>query len=188
MSNINREFGHGFVHVPKTAGTSMERLPFVGGNGHAPARRLRREAPELFWWGFVRHPADRLVSTYYAARTGNYQWKHLEAIATFEEFVLTLPKHFERMPHSRPMTHFLCWPDGSLAVDFVGRFERLDEDWDKLCRRIGVPWIDLPRRNVGQHPPWQECYTAAMMAVVESVYLPDFELFGYKVPLECRLA
>ena len=70
VSHINREYKHVFIHNPKAAGTSMEKLHFVGGAGHATARNLCPIAPEFFSWGFARHPCDRLIATYAAA------WQH----------------------------------------------------------------------------------------------------------------
>ena len=68
MSTLNHQYRHFFVHVPKCAGTSMERMPFVGGQMHMTARQLARLAPpDYFGWGFVRNPYDRLVACYHAA-------------------------------------------------------------------------------------------------------------------------
>ncbi|MHC4065322.1 MAG: sulfotransferase family 2 domain-containing protein [Planctomycetota bacterium] len=179
MSIINKKYGHGFIHVPKVAGCSMQRLPFVGGTGHATAKALRPQAPGLFWWGFVRDPLDRLVSAYHAGRRGRHRWPAIEASRDFTEFALTLPSHFHRMPHTKPQVEFLTWKNGKLAVDFVGRFERLQEDWAEVLRRIGVPHRKLWHKNKGVRPPTAELATLGVVDVCHEVYRADYDMFGY---------
>lgn len=183
MSIINHQYRHVFIHVPKTAGTSMERQPWVGGNSHAPASQLVAEAPEnYFSWGFVRHPCDRLLSFYSAAIQHSPTWPEVEAAESFEALVLSLSLDGRLPPGTTPQWRFLCDRDGWLLVDFVGRFERLNADWATVCRRVGVPETRLPHRNASRHAPWREVYSDEMIAAAQKCYRRDFEIFGY--PLE----
>lgn len=180
MSVISVQHGHGFIHVPKTGGTSMARTPFVGGAGHEPASVLRSRAPELFWWGFVRHPADRLWSTY----CGSQQypgWPSALVRKTFAEWIRSLPANYRKMAHTHPMTRYLCWDSGEVAVDFVGRFENYAEDWKEVCRRIGQADVGIGHVNKSARGPWQEEYTPEMLRIVTDIYAADFETFGYSL-------
>lgn len=179
MSTINHKHKHGFIHVPKTAGTSMERTPFVGGAGHASARSLRPEAPDYFWWGFVRHPAERLYSTYNAAVQCSHHWKFMDMVDNFRDFVLTLPEHHKTMPHTRPMADYLCDKNGQVLVDFVGRFENLEDDWRTVQKTIGIRPRPLQHVNGFPHPPWPEVYDQKMITMVHAVYSRDYEVFDY---------
>lgn len=186
MSIINHDFKHIFIHVPKTAGTAMEHMWFVGGNSHASASHLVPQAPHYFSWGFVRNPYDRLLSVYTSLMQHSKPGKWLPADMSFQDFVQLLPEKKPAVCHVWPQARFLCWSNGSVAVDFVGRFEQLQSDWLKVCRRLSIsgPNRPLQRRNTSNHDEWRSCYTPEMAAIVADLYRVDFETFGY--PLETK--
>ena len=67
MSNYNKKLNHIFIHIPKTAGSSMENQPWVGGRGHLRIQAFAEQGldiEKIFVWCFVRNPYDRLVSAY----------------------------------------------------------------------------------------------------------------------------
>lgn len=64
MSCINTRYKHVFIHVPKTAGSSIESSSWVGGSSHQTLYELRAENPSFIRWGFVRDPVTRFVSAY----------------------------------------------------------------------------------------------------------------------------
>ncbi|MGB6015836.1 MAG: sulfotransferase family 2 domain-containing protein, partial [Nodosilinea sp.] len=73
---------------------------------------------------------------------------------------------------------FVCSQSGELLVDFVGKFETLDEDFQTVCRRIGIP-AQLPKVNVSNTTPYQEFYTQRTQELVRSVFEPDISFFNY---------
>jgi hypothetical protein len=181
MSIINHDFKHIFIHNPKTAGSSMERQPWIGGNGHAPASTLVPQAPDYFSWGFVRHPCDRLLSFWASAIQHAPKWPTIEAAGGFNEFIFGLPKaNHPRQNALISQAVMFCYPDEKVAVDFVGRFEYVNDDWPKVCDHIGVDCEPLPRANASEHKPWRAAYTREMIVVVQDVYQEDFRVFGYE--------
>lgn len=159
----------------------MEKLPFVGGSGHASALTLCPREPDFFSWGFARHPCDRALSVYAAA------WQHGKRGASgwglpdkFPDFILGLPESGKKMIHNRPQSNFLCDKSGTVMVDFVGRFENIDKDWEHVLEKIGVKHVNLPRRNATKHRPWQRCFNNEMIEKMHEVYELDFKLFEYE--------
>jgi len=177
MSIVNKKYGHVFVHVPKTGGTSMERTWFVGGNDHEKIERMDSPS-DCFRWGFVRNPFDRLVSVHSAI------WQHPNKLLRkfvpkdFDEFVQALPD-LREFVHITPQVKFLCIK-GKIAVDFVGRYEDLYRDWAFVCWNIGR-YATIPHINKTEHKPWGEYYTSPQTvdAAIE-YYKDDFKVFGYR--------
>lgn len=197
-----------FVHIDKSAGSSIQRglesHAFVRTDNRlrrrlawlGPLNRLglyrAMEFPEhvtalevktclppalyarLFKFAFVRNPWDRLVSRYAqllrAEKSPRYQAK---AEKGFEEF---LKWEIERnKSHQHP---YVYDASGKLIVDFIGYFERLDEDFKKVCDRLQVA-AALPKANTSKHNDYQSYYTPATRQMVADHCRRDIELFGY---------
>jgi len=73
--------------------------------------------------------------------------------------------------------------DGKLCVDFVIRYENLQEDYAEVCRRIGIPPTGLPQLKTGirkQRRPYTDYYTDETCELVARLHAKDIELFGYQ--------
>jgi sulfotransferase famil protein len=108
------------------------------GCGHLSAEQFQ----SYFKFSFVRNPWDRIVSEYkyrgYPVKIDfkSYLFKHLPA-----------PGWTDTYCHIVPQYDFLHDESGTLLVDFVGKYETLQADFDKVCDRIGIPPTALPRVN-----------------------------------------
>ena len=128
-------------------------------NQHETARAIPRPR-----FAFVRHPFDRLVSGwFYAAKKGT--------LAKGEITVEGLRKFFAT-GHIvvLPMSFYL-----DDEVDFLGRYERLEEDWKHISD------IPLPHLNKGDRGPWQQHLNEEMQDMAARYYARDFARFGYEL-------
>lgn len=188
-----------FIHVPKAAGSSLKTEIYgAPGGGH---RRIAEFAAfdldrtrRFFKCGFVRNPWDRLMSAYFYLRQGEgtsgrdnrFAAAHLARHADFEGFVRALEDPGYRRAvmaydHFRTQSHWICYPgQTSHALDFLGRFERFDEDLAALRSRLGLPERPAPRARPSRHPPYQEVYTPQSRDIVARLYAPDIALLGYR--------
>ena len=73
----------------------------------------------------------------------------------------------------------LCDAQGKLLMDYVGKLETLDEDWKFICERIGIPHVELPRKNVSVKRPYTDYYTPETRDLVARHWAQEIELFGY---------
>jgi len=63
--------------------------------------------------------------------------------------------------------------------DFIGRYERLHQDFQTVCDRIGIEG-SLPHVNGSRHEHYTEYYDDKSRAFVAERCLRDIERFGYR--------
>jgi len=193
-----------FVHVPKTGGLSIETGLFgiAGINDHRPLWQYeltynQNEFESYFKFGFVRNPWDRLVSAFYYLQNGSHyisqhdiKWSKntLGAYKTFKSFVKgwlseqnIMKSLQEQVWHFAPQYSYLCDPLGHLKLDFIGRYENLQADYEQIRQQLGIGTA-LPHENQSRKTalPYQEEYDEEMRQIVAKVYQTDIELFGYE--------
>lgn len=132
-----------------------------------------------FKFGFVRNPWDRAVSLY-ERREG----LQLRDVMSFEEFIEWMRFSSSTCIHPMPHRNQLDWfvdSHGQVQVDFIGRFETIDEDWSFIAQRLGLP-PELPHcnRNPRRTKPYTDYYTPRTRQIVADRFREDIEYFGYE--------
>ena len=217
-----------FVHIPKAAGQSIEQFfmdrlgldwtidrdAVLLGSNEDPTRGTEKLAhlsaseyvdcdyisqsdfDSLYKFSFVRNPFERIVSEY---RYRNY-FHH----RSFRHFVLEqLPQKSwdDKYRHIMPQYDMLHDADGKLLVDFVGKFETLQTDFDQVCKQLGIDDSQLPHRNPSNKKSrnikrrvrnfiyqnkesnkrkYTEYFDDETLAAVTRLYEKDIETFQYR--------
>ena len=79
-----------------------------------------------------------------------------------------------------PQSHYLIDLKGRRIVDFVGRYESLQSDFDTCCDRIGIPRQSLPhQRRAEDRSAYRDYYDAHTRELVATHFASDIEAFGY---------
>ncbi len=192
----------------KTALAQVLGMEVTGGNPHdidwpTPQRAPSQSIPlfpGLFTFAFVRNPWDRLVScyrdkiggevdryTYFTIRAGVANcFARFDAIIagmSFDEFVGAVASisDEEADAHFRSQYTFLANDDGHITLDFVGRFERLTEDFRWIQDQLGLPMTELSRLQVAGKPrKYVDFYTRETRWIVAKRFREDIEMFGYE--------
>jgi len=66
-------------------------------------------------------------------------------------------------------------------IDYIGRFEDLDNSWKYICEKLNIPEIPLPHKNKSEgSKDYREVYTEKTKAFVAEKYSDDIKLFNYE--------
>ena len=190
-----------FIHIPKAGGISIIKSLYgnrAGGIGHRTYKHFmfvygEENFNNYFKFTFVRNPYDRLYSAYTFLKKGGmnevdkrFNNEILSNYKTFEELVMKGLKdenilNLDLWTHFYPQYQFIYSPELELMVDFVGRFENLNEDYEKIREKIGTgePLKHLNKTKDKKENDYREVYTPDMAEKVAEVYKKDIELFGY---------
>jgi len=183
-----------FVHVPKAAGTSIEKRLRENNNvvvgGHTTAEGFREKYPGVFddYYKFavVRHPLSRFVSafSYLLDRPINVNLRNkiVHECATLDDFtscVEAKPDLISQIVHLFPQHKFICDAQDRILVNDVYRFEKLPEEWLRICQTIGLRHEPLEMLNPSSAGKLEMVNKSRLVGLVTSLYRKDFELFGF---------
>lgn len=183
-----------FIHIPKAAGTSVLHA-LTGSTNHVQRDHCtafnfksadKKRFEKSFKFAFVRDPIDRLQSVHrYLLSGGNgINNKRLSSLVTadfahFDDFVLNYldPMRLHTEVLFKPQFSFLCNEYYELMVDFVGRYERIDQDFEVVRSKLNLK-ASLPRSNISKATSSSELSDNVRHRIAE-LYSKDFELFDY---------
>lgn len=184
-----------FVHIPKCAGSSINKLLQLkvhAGTGHAGANAHRDFLKQGYYsFSFVRNPWGRMVSLYEylgGMRKGHMWYGQNKKIAdqvsqlSFLEFCEKLDE-FQKCPfsgvHFVPMTRFLFNCDQSLS--FIGKYENLEEDFNKVLSDLNLKGsLEKCNSSNRKKKNYREYYDTKCRDIVALKYKDDIKTFNYK--------
>jgi hypothetical protein len=133
------------------------------------------EEQSYFVFSVVRNPFDRLISS----------WKYLHS--TRARPLLDALRQPPQLGHdyrhfTRPQIAILRDPtSGTLVTDFLLHFERLQDDFNVLCDRLGKPRQALPHLNTSQRQwGYRQYFDLETRQLAEAMFAEDLANFGYE--------
>lgn len=204
---LSHEYKCIYIHIPKTAGTSIENA--LLGQSENPVERgitdhktaayyKRKHGPlfeKYFVFSIVRNPWDRIYSIFSYYTNGGNQRDDLNIVRSipdsFKGFCRKYLRNNRRLyffgkPILWPQYRFLLvkkylffpsWKNS--PIDYVGRFEKLEEDFNYIADRIKLPYR-LPHVRRNQHDHYAGKYDSETISMVSAIYQKDIEMWGYE--------
>jgi len=185
---FNRDENGKFLHQ------SMNAEDFKEIGQHVEALSVKNKVPGDVWddyfkFSIIRNPWDRAVS--------DFHWKKRQdpAFNPRKRFYHHLGVPFDEMATlKKQFSNYIRgdnWDnndsfyilDGELCVDFVIRYENLADDFNEVCKKIGVQTISLPHLKGGirkKNYHYSEYFDEESKAIVAERHRHDVRLFGYQ--------
>tara|TARA_Y100000287_G_C14137589_1_gene313056 strand:- start:194 stop:796 length:603 start_codon:yes stop_codon:yes gene_type:complete len=188
-----------FIHIPKTGGTSIEQVfkkRFKGNRKHMTMldyeNELGSEINKYFIFSVIRNPWDRLVS-YWKYRQGKPHAPIDGKIKKFDDWLrftssldldnLIGKTHIGNISNFKVGLdlQFNCLVNNKNKINAnLLRFENLQQDFNIICDKIGIPRKQLPHFNKTKHKNYTEYYDEETKQIVAKKYAKDIKFFNYE--------
>ena len=126
---------------------------------------------EYYSFAFVRNPFEVIVSAWDSNKYENFD-------RYVEHEIFTGLQICARRSQYEYLTD-----NGTLLVDFVGRYENLSSDFYEVINEIKVPLMMLPKRNIGKEKrsqDYKKYFTPLSRKTVERKFEKDLNFFNYE--------
>lgn len=197
-----------FVHIPKTGGNSIQKAlepysedqftanqPFQDGkerfgiqnphfayHKHSTLQEYKQLIPEdrytpLTKFTAVRNPWDRMISLYFSPHAGRAEFdsKTFERIVKEAQSIsdyTASPSWFGKITRKNPLQ--------TSEIQHFLRFERLQEDFESLCKVLEIPSIQLQKLNASQKSDYRMYYDSDLKQLVHEKFKNEIDFFGYQ--------
>jgi hypothetical protein len=177
-----------FVHILKTAGTSLINAIDQDFKLHLPVTEIIRRVgddnfKQAFSFSFVRNPWDKVYSHYkYNIKTNQHLMKSNSI--SFNVWVKKCfgeEKDYFYYHRQIQFTDQLTWlknVKGEIAVDFIGKFETIDKDFNFIEKELQLK-NGLPHLNKTLSVDYREQYNQESCDLIAKVFKADIDYFNY---------
>lgn len=208
-----------FIHIPKTAGTSIERK--LGNfeklnRGVQDHRSIRKIEPinladlaktivstdpksfiiyfkrylkgiqsnynrtyhEYFKFSFVRNPWSRAFSWYKNVMRDCHHRNRFNVPdkCSLKEFI---NNHMDQN-ELKPQLQWIIDKNGKIPLDFIGRFENLENDFRYVADKLGFRDKTLPKLIVGDGQNYSSYYDNDMINRIHEIYADEIDYFRFR--------
>ncbi len=179
-----------FIHINKTGGSSIEKalnIPFAHRTALEKIEKIGRQQWEnKYTFTIVRNPWDKVVSHYhYCLQKDKTVIGVRISTIGFADWVKLFYGNKDSL-HGKaptrmfmPQSNWITDHDGQILVNFICRFENLNDDFNYVCGKLGKTAI-LPHVKPSNHGNYRDYYDEETIEMVACWFSKDIENFGYR--------
>jgi hypothetical protein len=191
-----------FIQIPKTGCTSAQKVLEKHGGivKQGPTKKKSiyfkhrtysemqesndfEKIKEYFSFTFVRNPWDWLVSNYFYCRGIHSPYRNRGTKNSIKKskdlkFEPWLYWYINGMKGTQK--EMIVDSSGEINIDFIGKLENYQSDFNKVCDKLNIKRIQLPHLNTTKHKSYKKYYNPDTIKLVERAYAEDIDCFKYK--------
>lgn len=138
----------------------------------------REQYNSYFKFSIVRNPWDRAVSWYKNVLNDEIHLKNHKVTKeiSFKEFLLSFAGKGMLKPQ-------ICWLksfNGSIPLNYIGRFENLQEVFQEISERLKLNDSSFPHKLKGSGDDYRKYFDNETNDIITDIYKEDIDLFNYK--------
>jgi hypothetical protein len=189
-----------FVHIPKTAGNSIQSALREYSEDQLVSLRKEQDGIERFG---LRNPKYKIKKhstlAEYRAALGNEQFRSLYKFACVRNPWDRMVSYYftpTQNPEVWDRKRFLAMISKAVSVadylrlderernpfanvDYILRFENLTDDFQSVCEKLGISPQTLPRYNRSNREHYSKYYDNELRELVRKRFAAEIERFGY---------
>ena len=175
---ITGQYRDGIDDDSHSAGLNMDK--FWTNHPHPPILETKRFLGEDVWksyfkFAFLRNPYEIQVSRYFWEKRGKGDTVDECSIDGFREWV----KSGEMLNHDLLYPYVMV--GDNIELDYIGRYETLQWDFDLICGILKLPKTNLPVKKGGYRDKlhYSKYYDENTIGLVGDFHIKDIKKFGY---------
>lgn len=138
----------------------------------------------LFKFSTIRNPWDMCISFYFSPHRGKIDWDRDK----FKEFIqnkkslmhyISTESYIEKINRKLKLTRLNEYKPLTNDIDFLIRFENLNEDFRKVCEIIEIPFKELPHRNKSSRYHYTKYYDSELIELVKKKFKKEIKYANY---------
>ena len=202
MRMINHKYKYAYLGTGKcgssTIATILKKIRNTKGSQHSTLVSVWNKPNNniipnnYFIFTFCRNPYSRILSAWQEfKKRGRFMWAKTEKYWNEDSFKLyglsakNVHEDFHAFVRYITIQDHIHWCQfdllrKSVKIDYIGRFENLQEDFNIVCDKIGIPQQQLPHKNKSKHKHYTEYYDDETRQIVAEKYAKDIEYFNYE--------
>lgn len=142
---------------------------------------------KVFKFATIRNPYDRMVSWYFSPHRGVKEWSREDFINLVREvpavrdyIAISDTSSLETIIDKFGLSLKLKPPKLDQDINFLMRFESLEQDFKKVCQKINIPHEALPIRNRAERKHYKTYLDQELKEMIDQKFQDEIEFGDYE--------
>lgn len=160
---------------------------------HSTALLIKNVIGEKRWnnsfsFAFVRNPWDLMVSSYQYLKDFPRVPKtklsaeiclRVKAMKDFTEYIKSDLGQSRITFELGNLSNWVCDKNQKIIVNFVGKLENIEDDWNYICQETGLISVPLPHQNKSNRRKYQDYYNEETKDIIAKRFEWSINQFNY---------